>query len=60
MPSVALNASNLLTDIGGAIRRIDQPLPTAFLAESQFFLETLTLGLLVGIAWSYANAYHAA
>jgi hypothetical protein len=33
---------------------VKQPLPTAFLAESQFFLETLTLGLLVGIAWSYA------
>jgi len=33
---------------------VKQPLPTAFLAESQFFLETLTLGLLAGIAWSYA------
>jgi hypothetical protein len=33
---------------------VKQPLPTALLAESQFFLETLVLGLLVGIAWSYA------
>lgn len=33
---------------------VKQPLPTAFLAESQFFLETLTLGLLVALAWSYS------
>jgi hypothetical protein len=30
------------------------PLPQAFLSESQFFLETLTLGLLVALAWHYA------
>jgi hypothetical protein len=34
---------------------VRQPLPTAFLAESQFFLETLTLGLLVALAWSCAE-----
>jgi len=33
---------------------VRQPLPTAFLAESQFFLETLVLGLLVALAWSCA------
>lgn len=33
---------------------VRQPFPGAFLAESQFFLETLTLGVLVGIAWSCA------
>jgi hypothetical protein len=33
---------------------VKQPLPIAFLAESQFFLETLALGLLVAVAWSYA------
>jgi VanZ family protein len=33
---------------------VKQPLPIAFLAESQFFLETLTLGLLVALAWSYS------
>jgi hypothetical protein len=33
---------------------VRQPLPTAFLAESQFFFETLTLGLLVALAWNYA------
>jgi hypothetical protein len=34
---------------------VKPPLPTAFLAESQFFLETLVLGLLVALAWSYAQ-----
>jgi hypothetical protein len=33
---------------------VKQPLPTAFLAESQFFLETLALGLLVAVSWNYA------
>jgi hypothetical protein len=33
---------------------VKQPLPRAFLAESQFFLETLALGLLVALAWAYA------
>jgi hypothetical protein len=33
---------------------VRQPLPTAFLAESQFFFETLILGLLVALAWSSA------
>jgi hypothetical protein len=33
---------------------VKQPLPTAFLAQSQFFFETLTLGLLVALAWNYA------
>ena len=33
---------------------VKQPLPTALLAESQFFLETLALGLLVALSWSYA------
>ena len=33
---------------------VKQSLPVAFLAESQFFLETLVLGLLVALAWSYA------
>jgi hypothetical protein len=32
---------------------VEQPFPTAFLAEGQFFLETLTLGLLTALAWSY-------
>lgn len=32
---------------------VDQPLPTAFLAVGQFFLETLTLGLLTALMWSY-------
>jgi len=31
---------------------LPNPLATAFLSESQFFLETLVLGLLVGIAWA--------
>jgi hypothetical protein len=30
---------------------VPQPLPTAVLAEGQFFLETLALCLLVGLAW---------
>jgi len=34
---------------------VAQPLPTAFLAESQFFLETLTLGVLVALAWNHAG-----
>lgn len=34
---------------------VKRPLPLAFLAESQFFLETLVLGLLVALAWSYAH-----
>jgi hypothetical protein len=31
---------------------VHQPLPIAILAEGQFFLETLTLGLLVGLTWA--------
>jgi hypothetical protein len=34
---------------------VKQPLPVAFLAEGQFFLETMVLGLLVALAWSYAQ-----
>jgi hypothetical protein len=36
---------------------VRQPLPMAFLAESQFFLETMTLGLLVGTTWGLAKIY---
>jgi hypothetical protein len=33
---------------------VKHPLPEAFLSESQFFLETLTLGALVALAWNHA------
>lgn len=33
---------------------VNQPLGIAFLAESQFLLETLVLGSLVALTWSYA------
>jgi hypothetical protein len=31
---------------------VQQALPVAFLAEAQFFLETMVLGLLVATAWA--------
>jgi len=31
---------------------VRQPLPTAFLATGQFFLETMVLGILVGTTWA--------
>ena len=34
---------------------VRQKLPTAFLSESQFFLETLVLGVLVALGWSMAR-----
>jgi hypothetical protein len=33
---------------------VQQPLSKAFLAEGQFFLETLTLGMLVAFAWGFS------
>ncbi|MBT0670219.1 hypothetical protein HT136_17775 [Novosphingobium profundi] len=34
---------------------VRQPLPMAFLATGQFFLETLALGLMVALAWSIST-----